>query len=74
VFIAEHALAIALSVMFLAPIGFLLLTSFMSNDQQLTADLWPRTWHPENYANVFAARRCRPICSIPWSTRSARPR
>ena len=52
-FIAEHALAIALSVMFLAPIGFLLLTSFMSNDQQLTADLWPRTWHPENYVSVF---------------------
>jgi len=52
-FIAEHALAIAFSVMFLAPIGFLLLTSFMSNDQQLTADLWPRTWHPENYISVF---------------------
>ena len=54
IFIAEHSLAIALSAMFLAPIVFLLLTSFMSNQQQLTADMWPRTWHPENYANVFA--------------------
>jgi len=53
IFVAEHSVAIALSIMFLAPIGFLLLTSFMSNDQQLTADMWPRTWHPENYANVF---------------------
>jgi multiple sugar transport system permease protein len=53
IFVAEHSLAIALSVMFLAPIAFLLLTSFMSNEQQLTADIWPRTWHPENYANAF---------------------
>jgi len=54
VFVAEHAFAIALSVMFLAPIGFLLLTSFMSNDQQLTADLWPRTWHPGSGSRAYA--------------------
>jgi multiple sugar transport system permease protein len=54
IFVAEHSLAIAFSAMFLAPIVFLLLTSFMSNEQQLTADLWPRTWHPKNYADVFA--------------------
>jgi multiple sugar transport system permease protein len=53
VWVAEHSLAIALSLMFLAPIVFLLLTSFMSSDQQLTSDLWPRTWHPENYLAVF---------------------
>ena len=53
IFVAEHSIAIALSLMFLAPIVFLLLTSFMSNEQQLTADMWPRTWHPENYAKVF---------------------
>ncbi len=54
ILVAEHSLAIAFSVMFLAPIVFLLLTSLMSNEQQLTADLWPRTWHPENYGNAFA--------------------
>jgi multiple sugar transport system permease protein len=54
IFVAEHSVAIALSVIFLAPIGFLLLTSFMSNEQQLTSELWPRTWHPENYPNVFS--------------------
>jgi multiple sugar transport system permease protein len=53
IFVAEHSIAIALSVMFLAPIVFLLLTSFMSNEQQLTSDMWPRTWHPENYELVF---------------------
>jgi multiple sugar transport system permease protein len=51
--IAEHSLAIALSAAFLAPIVFLLLTSFMSSDQTLTADLWPRSWHPSNYVDVF---------------------
>ena len=25
----------------------------MSSDQALTTDLWPRTWHWENYAQVF---------------------
>jgi multiple sugar transport system permease protein len=53
IFVAEHSIAIALSVMFLAPIAFLLLTSFMTSDQTLTAQLWPRSWHPENYATVF---------------------
>ena len=52
-FVAEHSLAIALSVAFLAPIVFLALTSFMTSDQTLTADLWPRSWHPENYLDVF---------------------
>jgi len=53
VFVAEHSVAIALGLMFLAPIGFLVLTSFMTSDQTLTTELWPRSWHPENYAEVF---------------------
>lgn len=51
--IAVHAVAIALAVAFIAPLVFVLLTSFMSNNQALTSDLWPRTWHPENYLEVF---------------------
>jgi multiple sugar transport system permease protein len=51
--IAEHSIAIAFSLAFLAPIVFLLLTSFMTSNQTLTSDLWPRTWHPGNYVEVF---------------------
>jgi multiple sugar transport system permease protein len=54
VFIAQHSIGIALGLMFLAPIVFLLLTSFMDSDQTLTSQLWPRSWHPENYIEVFS--------------------
>ncbi|OLB75950.1 MAG: sugar ABC transporter permease [Actinobacteria bacterium 13_2_20CM_2_71_6] len=53
VFIARHSIAIALSIMFLAPFVFILLTSFMTNDQSLTSNYWPKTWHPENYIEIF---------------------
>ncbi|NUT36965.1 MAG: carbohydrate ABC transporter permease [Hamadaea sp.] len=53
-FVARHSIAIALSAMFLAPVVFLGLTSLMTSDQTFTADLWPRSWHPENYATVFS--------------------
>jgi multiple sugar transport system permease protein len=53
IFVARHALAIALGLAFLAPIVFLALTSFMTSNQTLTSRLWPVTWHPENYAEVF---------------------
>ena len=53
-FVAKHSLAIALSLIFLAPVVFLLLTSLMSSEQSLTSNLWPATWHPGNYADVFA--------------------
>jgi multiple sugar transport system permease protein len=51
--IAQHSIAIALSIMFLAPIVVIVLTSFMSSQQALTSDYWPRSWHPENYGEVF---------------------
>ena len=53
-FVARHAIAIALGFMFLCPIVFLALTSLMGSDQTLTSNLWPTTWHPGNYAEVFA--------------------
>jgi len=53
-FVARHSIAIALSIMFIAPVGFLLLTSFMSDSQALTASYWPSTWHFSNYATVFS--------------------
>jgi multiple sugar transport system permease protein len=51
--IAQHSFAIVLSIMFVAPVVFLLLTSLMSDSQALTADYWPRTWHLDNYTRVF---------------------
>ncbi|WP_440066213.1 carbohydrate ABC transporter permease [Streptosporangium sp. OZ121] len=52
--IATHALAVALSLMFVGPLVFVALTAVMSNDQALTGDLWPRTWNWANFADVFA--------------------
>jgi multiple sugar transport system permease protein len=53
VFIARHSMAIALSIMFLAPFVFIFLTSFMTSTQSLTSNYWPTTWHPGNYLEVF---------------------
>jgi multiple sugar transport system permease protein len=41
------------AVMFLGPLSFVVLTSFMTSDQALTSNYWPTSWHPENYATIF---------------------
>ncbi|UQU65296.1 carbohydrate ABC transporter permease [Couchioplanes caeruleus] len=51
--IARHSLAIVLAIMFLTPVGYLLLISVMTSDQALTSDYWPNTWHFDNYVRVF---------------------
>ncbi|MEV7623599.1 carbohydrate ABC transporter permease [Actinoplanes sp. NPDC089786] len=51
--VARHSIAIALSIMFLAPVVYLILLSLMTSSQALTSDYWPNTWHPENYLRVF---------------------
>ncbi|MER7011453.1 carbohydrate ABC transporter permease [Saccharopolyspora sp. NPDC000359] len=51
--IAVHSLGLALGVMFLLPLVFVLLTAVMSDEQALTANLWPQEWHWENFAEVF---------------------
>jgi multiple sugar transport system permease protein len=51
--IAQHSVAIALSLMFLAPVVFIVATSLMTSNQALTSNFWPQTWHPGNYADVF---------------------
>jgi multiple sugar transport system permease protein len=51
--IARHSIAIALSIMFVAPVVYLVLLSLMTSNQALTSDYWPNTWHPENYVRVF---------------------
>lgn len=51
--VARNSVAIAMAVIFLAPFLFVLLMSFMTSDQALTSNLWPTTWHPENFVDIF---------------------
>ena len=51
--VADHSVGIALAIIFLSPFVFIFLQSMMTSTQALTGDLWPRTWHPENYVDVF---------------------
>jgi len=52
-FVADHAVGIAVALVFLAPFVFILLQSLMTSQQALTGDLWPQSWHPSNYIEVF---------------------
>jgi multiple sugar transport system permease protein len=51
--VAEHATAIALGVIILAPMALIVLTAFMDSGQTLTSDIWPRGWHASNFSDVF---------------------
>jgi multiple sugar transport system permease protein len=52
--IAERSLLIVLAIMFLAPLVFVLLTSFMTTDQAAGPKLWPSPLHPSNFVDVFS--------------------
>lgn len=51
--VATHALGIALAAIFTVPFFFILLTAFMTDQQALTSSIWPTSWHPENFVEVF---------------------
>lgn len=51
--VARNSVAIAVAVIFLLPFVFVFLMSFMTSDQALTSNLWPMTWHPENFLDIF---------------------
>ncbi|MEO8262473.1 MAG: carbohydrate ABC transporter permease [Pseudolysinimonas sp.] len=53
VWVAEHTLLALLLVLFIAPIIFVALTSFMTSDQALTSALWPDPWSIETYVKAF---------------------
>jgi multiple sugar transport system permease protein len=53
VYVADHAVFLALALIFLAPFVFILLTSVMSAQQAGTSFAWPTEWHWENFATVF---------------------
>src|ERR687898_254006 len=51
--VAVHALAIAAALFFVLPFVFVFLTALMSDQQALTRDLWPDSWHWENLRTVW---------------------
>ncbi|MEV0438674.1 carbohydrate ABC transporter permease [Streptomyces spectabilis] len=51
--IAVHSVAIAVALLFILPFVFVFLTSVMSDSQAMSGDLWPSSWHWENYKTVF---------------------
>lgn len=53
VWVARHSITIAVALIFLAPFAFVALTAFMTSEQALTSDLWPSSWHPENFVDIF---------------------
>ncbi|MFI0240104.1 carbohydrate ABC transporter permease [Streptomyces sp. NPDC016845] len=51
--IAVHSIAVAVALLFVLPFVFVFLTSVMSDDQAMSGELWPSSWHWENYRTVF---------------------
>ncbi|WP_329573349.1 carbohydrate ABC transporter permease [Streptomyces sp. NBC_01361] len=51
--IAVHSVAIAVALLFVLPFVFVFLTSVMSDSQAMSGDLWPNSWHWDNYKTVF---------------------
>jgi len=51
--VADHAILIALAVIFLAPFFFVLTTAFMTKSEAGTHTFWPSSWHFENFLTVF---------------------
>lgn len=50
---ALYAAAVVLALCFLGPIVFIVLTSFMTDQQSLTKNLWPEVWQWQNFITVF---------------------
>lgn len=51
--VAEHTVLVTLGVLVAGPLLFVLLTSFMSSNQTLTASLWPEPWQWGNFTKAF---------------------
>jgi multiple sugar transport system permease protein len=51
--IANHSVAIALSIAFLVPFVFIIATSLMTNQQALSPNVWPHPFVWSNYKTVF---------------------
>ena len=51
--VANHSVLIAAAIAFLAPFVFITLTALMTNDQALSANLWPHPFRWSNFYDVF---------------------
>jgi multiple sugar transport system permease protein len=51
--VANHSLLIAAAIAFLAPFAFIALTALMTNNQALSANLWPHPFAWHNFVDVF---------------------
>jgi multiple sugar transport system permease protein len=51
--VANHSLLIAAAIAFLAPFVFVVLTSLMTTNQALSANLWPHPFRLQNFVDVF---------------------
>ncbi len=51
--VANHSLLIATTIMFLAPFLFIVLTALMTNNQALSANIWPHPFRFQNFVDVF---------------------
>lgn len=52
--VARHAIALALVIMFIGPVVSVGLTALMTDEQALTSEMWPKSWHLSNFSDVFA--------------------
>jgi multiple sugar transport system permease protein len=51
--VADHSLLIVAAALFLAPVVFVTLTALMTNEQALSARLWPHPFQWGNFVDVF---------------------
>ncbi|HEY7487065.1 MAG TPA: carbohydrate ABC transporter permease [Streptosporangiaceae bacterium] len=51
---ATHAIAIALAIIFMAPLAFMFLTAVMTDGQALSDEIWPARWEWGNFSDVFS--------------------
>jgi multiple sugar transport system permease protein len=51
--IANHSLAIALSIMFLVPFAFIISTALMTNQQMGSLSIWPSPFKWSNFTDLF---------------------
>lgn len=51
--VANNSVLIAVAIAFLAPFVFIALTALMSNNQALSADLWPHPFAWHNFIDIF---------------------
>jgi multiple sugar transport system permease protein len=63
--VANHAVAIALAVVFILPFVFILLTAMMTRGQALSNTIWPRPFVFDNFLRVF---RFIPLWQYTWNT------